>query len=200
MVVVGSTSSCSSRPSVNFRVNLNEVSDIERIIIIDSHWFSTWNEIRYARYVLMKEELLNIIGSMKLKINAHNSEYQTKNNNSREMPPFLLSKHTRFFDFDEKPAGDSCKRPYPTRNTSTIDFKGTPDYRQYPTSIKNVSIIGSLMNDEMEHEIEPRQRQIYIDKYMAGQIGFSVRKRRLKFRRSTSNLTNIMCPKLTKPS
>jgi hypothetical protein len=66
---------------------------------------------------------------MKLKINVHSSEYQTKNNNSREMPTFLLGKHTRFFDFDEMKSGDSSKKLCPTRNHSSIDFNGIPENR-----------------------------------------------------------------------
>jgi hypothetical protein len=137
---------------------------------------------------------------MKLKINAHSSEYQTKNNNSREMPTFLLGKYTRFFDFDERRAGDSYKKIYPTRNISTIDFNGTPDNREYPASIKNVSMVGSLMSDDIQPDIEPKQRQIYINKYIAYHIGFLVRKRRLKYQLFTSSHTSTACLRLTRPS
>jgi len=81
------------------------------------------------------------------------------------MPTFFLSRHSRFFDFDERRVFESNKKINPTRNTSTIDFAGAPEVRHYPGSIKNVSMIGTLLSDEITPSQEPRQRQIYINKY-----------------------------------
>jgi hypothetical protein len=52
------------------------------------------------------------------------------------------------------------------RNTSVVDFKGAPDPRPYPASIKNVSVIGKLWNDNPPSDAAaPKQKLIYINKY-----------------------------------
>lgn len=101
---------------------------------------------------------------MKLKLNAITNEPQTKNNNSRDMPPFLLSKHTRFFDFSSHQHPETYKKINPSRNTSTIDFTGAPEKRLYPKSIRNSSIVGSLMQDDFPTATELKHKQIYINK------------------------------------
>jgi hypothetical protein len=84
------------------------------------------------------------------------------------MPTFLLSKYCRFFDFEEpRYADNSCKRIDPTRNASTIDFNGAPDHRRYPSSIKNISMVGSLINDDCKKSDSgtSKRRIIYLNKY-----------------------------------
>lgn len=94
------------------------------------------------------------------------------------MPTFFLSRHSRFFDFDERRIAESSRKLNPTRNISTIDFTGALDSRHYPSSIKNVSIVGSLMNDNIESINKPGKRQIYINKYVESEVEYLDRRRR----------------------